>query len=56
MEQLPSPYVLQSEKIATKRVENTNINTYETLIAGIQAFEETQKKNSDSIKVSSVLP
>ena len=50
------PYVPQADKIATKRVENTNANTYETLIAGIQAFEETRKKNLDSIKASSVPP
>ena len=39
------PYVPQADKIATKRVENTNANNYETLIAGIQAFEESPKKN-----------
>ena len=50
------PFVPQSDKIATKRVENTNANTYETLKAGIQAFEETHKKNLDSINASSVPP
>ena len=53
------PYVPQADKIATKRVENTNANNYETLIAGIQAFEESLPKRTfgtDSINTLFVPP